>query len=1093
MQQFIKYFDIIKSHDLDKITEHSLRPALYELLETIAKELNPKIKIVHEHKREGKFGAPDFKVFETDNIIGYIENKKIDEALDKILKSDQIKKYKELSNNLLLTNYLDWIWLKNGEIQQRETLCFMSDFDNKNSKLDISKAKAIKDLINNYFSTAPQGISEPKLLAHSLATRAKILKDFLFDELEIQENSETRQKLKGLYHTFKDFIFNDLTISEFADAFAQTLTYGLFLAKLNADTQNVNLYNVNKYIPTSFQLIKELVDFLKELDNEEYKNTRWIVEEILTVMNTLDLRAINEKLSYNKFSIPNSQFLINKDPYVYFYEDFLAAYDQKLRKSKGVYYTPPPVVNFIVRAINQILVAKFNIKVGLADDKRVTVLDFATGTGTFLVEILQQIFDTIQNSAKRELIVKEHILKNIYGFEYLIAPYTIAHLKLSQFLRDNNYKLTDKERFQVFLTNTLEPIDPQMKIPLLPALTQESKDAQEVKDKPILVITGNPPYSISSANKSNEILKLLKDYKTGLNEQKINLDDDYIKFIRFAHKKIELSTEGIIAVITNNSYLDGATHRKMREKIYHDFDIIYILNLHGNSLKKEGDENVFDIRVGVAISIFVKTKNPLQEKQVYYFSTKENEIIKREDKYSYLLNNNIDDLNWKKLIPQSPNFWFVHKDLDFELEYDTFWSVKDIFRIINSGVKTDRDDLFVDMSKDILTERIKNLFTLRYDEQFEKEYNVRNSSSYNLIERIRKNKFNENSIKEINYRLFDKRFIYYEIGITSRPAETVMQHFIEKKNLGFLFSRQVVGETWQHAFVTDSITECTSLSGKTREMTYVIPLHLNNKTKLYDKSEFEKVNNYFLKIQQMVEDLKNEIGEPKNDYEKKILEEAQTNLEEAQTNLEFAKKIFSSKNSKLQLFEDTNDWIPNFKPEFQEFIKHQFNTQMIPDRIFHYIYAILHSPTYRSKYAEFLKTDFPKIPFTADIQLFTQLAELGENLKNAHLFEAEILEKISINKTTGAFKGQGNYTIEKIQFAENKLYINNGQYFDNVSENSYNFQIGGYQVLSKYLKDSKELVLTLKDIEKIENIIRVLNFTVEQMNTIDILFNNLKL
>ena len=246
----------------------------------------------------------------------------------------------------------------------------------------------------------------------------------------------------------------------------------MFLAKLNADTQNVNLYNVNKYIPTSFQLIKELVDFLKELETEEYKNTRWIVEEILTVMNTLDLFEIKKNLSYNKqLTTLNSSLLTHKDPYVYFYEDFLAAYDQKLRKSKGVYYTPPPVVNFIVRAINQILVDKFNIKVGLADDKRVTVLDFATGTGTFLVEILQQIFDTIQNSAKRELIVKEHILKNIYGFEYLIAPYTIAHLKLSQFLRDNNYKLTDKERFQVFLTNTLEPIDPQMKIPLLPALT----------------------------------------------------------------------------------------------------------------------------------------------------------------------------------------------------------------------------------------------------------------------------------------------------------------------------------------------------------------------------------------------------------------------------------------------------------------------------------------------------------------------------------------------------------------------------------------------------------------------------------------------
>jgi len=360
-----------------------------------------------------------------------------------------------------------------------------------------------------------------------------------------------------------------------------------------------------------------------------------------------------------------------------------------------------------------------------------------------------------------------------------------------------------------------------------------------------------------------------------------------------------------------------------------------------------------------------------------------------------------------------------------------------------------------------------------------------------LIERIRRNKFNERSIKEINYRLFDKRYIYYEIGITSRPAEIITQHFIEKNNIGLVFSRQVVSTTWQHTFITDIITERTYLSGKTRETSYIAPLYLNNKTKLYEKGEFEKANNYFLKIQQMVDDLKDEIGEPKNEYEKRILEEAQTNIEEAQTNFENTKSIFEKKGNKLQLFDEKYDWIPNFSTKFSSFIDEKYTNEFAPEQIFYYIYAILHSPTYRTKYAEFLKTDFPKIPFTSNLQDFKNLTDLGKQLADAHLFEPEIISKISINNKSGEFKGAGNYTIEKIQFAENKLFINNGQYFDNVSEIVYNFQIGGYQVLNKYLKDCKEWVLKLSDIEKIENIIRVLEFTIDTMNNIDKLFNNL--
>jgi type I restriction-modification system DNA methylase subunit len=585
MVDFEKYFKSLQSQKIDVITEHSHRPALKELLESIA---GPKIKILHEPKREGKFGSPDFKVTQFESIIGYVENKKIEENLDKTLKSDQIKKYKSLSDNILITNYIDWIWIKDGKIQKREALCFLTDIENKRTRIDQSKVESVHALIKAFFSQAPKEIGDAKKLAGALAIRAKLLKDFLLDELRSQEQEHTEGRLYQLYETFKNFVFQELTVDEFADAFAQNLVYGLFLAKLNADAHSINLYNAKKYIPSSFELIKELVNFLDELDKEEYTETRWIVEEVLTIMNNLDLRAIQDTLSFNKKRKDSDELTI-KDPYVYFYEDFLAAYDKKLKKTKGVYYTPPPVVNFIVRAIDDILIDTFKIKDGLADRNKVTVLDFATGTGTFLLEVLQQIFEKLpKDSGRKDLIIKEHILKNLFGFEYLIAPYTIAHLKLSQFLKDNGYNLQPKERLQIYLTNTLEPIPLQIKIPLLPALTEESKQAQAIKDKSILVITGNPPYSYVSKNNGTWIKGKIEDYRfvDGVKFKEQNpkgLQDDYVKFIRFAQDKMDSVKEGVVGIITNHRFLTNPTFRGMRQSLMTTFDQIYLIDLHGSN------------------------------------------------------------------------------------------------------------------------------------------------------------------------------------------------------------------------------------------------------------------------------------------------------------------------------------------------------------------------------------------------------------------------------------------------------------------------------------------------------------------------------
>jgi len=707
MTAFEKYFKSLQSQKISDITEHSHRPALKGLIESL---VGAKVKVLHEPKHEGKFGSTDFKITHTESIIGYIENKKIEENLDKTIKSEQVKKYQQLSDNILLTNYIDWIWIKGGEIQKRETLCFLTDMESKKAKLDKAKVTAVENLIKSFLSQAPKEIADAKKLAEELAIRAKLLKDFLLEELKRQEREHTEGRLYQLYETFKTFGFHELTVSEFSDAFSQNLVYGLFLAKLNADVKQVNLNNAWDYIPSTFELIKELVDFLKELKRDEYRETKWIVEEILTIMNNLDLRAIQDSLSFTKRR-KDSDGIAIKDPYVYFYEDFLTAYDKDLREKKGVYYTPPPVVNFIVRGISDIIKSKFGIKEGFADRKKITILDFATGTGTFLVEILQQIFEPLpNNSAKKELLIKEHVLKNIFGFEYLISPYTIAHLKLSQFLKDHGYKLQPIERLQILLTNTLEPIDIQSRIPFLPALTEESKQAQKVKDQPILIITGNPPYLGLSKNNGEWISNLINTYKyvdgKHFGEKKHWLNDDYVKFIRFAQDKMDKVQEGIVGMITNHSFIDNPTFRGMRQSLMTTFNQIYILDLHGDSDKKEKnpaggkDENVFDIKKGVAISIFVK--KPGLEKKIYhseFWGT-------RKEKYLQCLESNIDEIEWNELEPNTPHYLFKGVNSKLQKKFNHFKSIKDIFIKGTAGIVTGRDKLNISFTPEEAWEKI---------------------------------------------------------------------------------------------------------------------------------------------------------------------------------------------------------------------------------------------------------------------------------------------------------------------------------------------------------------------------------------------------
>jgi Type ISP C-terminal specificity domain/N-6 DNA Methylase len=1019
-----------------------LRPALDHLLNALVK--GQKIKVIHEPKRDetGK-GAPDFKFKTNDErILGYLENKKTTENLDQILKSEQIAKYKQLSGNLILTNYLEWLWLKDGAITKRETLCYLSDVGYPKARFDPDKAAKVAALIAAFLSTPPQGLGRAKDLALALALRCHDLRDFLTAELIRQEREHQQGKLFGLFGVFKRDVFHELDLAGFADAFAQMLGYGLFLARLNSGNGSpVSLMNAKHYIPTNFELIRELVDFLDELDQAEYRDIKWLIEEILSIMNNLDLAALREDMAFSKrqgrlfAQTEEERLLFAQDPYVYFYEGFLKAYDKDMRKSRGVYYTPPPVVNFIVRAVNNILQSTFGIQTGLADRHRVTVLDFATGTGTFLLEVLQQILESTSEGV-RDLVIREHALKNLYGFEYLIAPYTIAHLKLSQFLHDQKFVMQPQERLQIYLTNTLEPIEPQQNW-LLPALSKEVELAQGVKNKPILVITGNPPYSGHSLNKGQWITGLIESYKQvdgrPLGEKNPKwLQDDYVKFIRFAQWKMEQVEAGVVGIITNHSFLDNPTFRGMRQSLMRTFNRIYVLDLHGNRKKKETapdggkDENVFDIEQGVCISIFVRRRD--LERKIYHADL----WGKRQEKYRACLETDFEDVAWVEVQPNSPFYLFIPQDQSKREKYEQGWKITDIFFQNAVGICSKKDEVVFQYTKDELLRVVKDFFN-RGEEEIRAQYKTGIDSRDWKVKSAKENVImfgvDEKYLQPVLYRPFDVRFTYYtdkSRGFLAYPVYQLQRHMLSAKNVGLIFSRNVeIKRGWEHVHCSDLPINLHTVSLK--EGNYIAPLYL------YNVAGNNKPN-------------------------------------QNQNNHLFVEEMQAQYNERRE----------NFAPKFRAFLDLKYGHHYDPEAILGYIYAVLHSPAYRRQYAEFLKIDFPRIPFVADRQTFEKLSALGWTLVQAHLLK-EIPAEPQVEIT------KGSDLVEKPGYnaREQRLYINPQQYFAPVPADVWNFHIGGYQVLDKYLKSRQGRQLSLDEIENIMNVIKVLRFTIDQMQKID--------
>ncbi|WP_024654257.1 type ISP restriction/modification enzyme [Borrelia persica] len=1051
---FKKYLFDLKETSKDEKTEHTDRTKLENLLNTL--KPNSNIIIQHEPKRNKEgFGSPDYLIKTNESIVGYIEVKKIDQNLDDILKSTQIQKYKELSNNIILTNYIEFIWIRNKEITLKEILISREDLKKLNPELENEKVNSVTKIINEFFFTTPEKIKNTEELTSLLAYRTRTLKEMielnlksiLKDDKQDKNNKEKLEfkesnALTVAYDVLIETIYGyNLLISEFADSIAQVITYGLFIARLNnKENIKINFNNVREFIPDNFSLIQNILDLIKDIGkNKKYFNLKWILDEIISIVNNIDTEFI-----FNRFSFTSTN-TSSKDPYLYFYEDFLAKYDPSLRKSKGVYYTPHSVVSFITRSLNEVLKRKFGLNKGFAVRDKVTVLDFAVGTGTFLLEVIKTILKEIpKGSGKQEDYIKLHILKNLYGFEYLMAPYVISHLKLSEYLKeicniDFNSKNT---KLQIFLTNTLDKkiitdqkyLNPFFET-LFSPISKENKLANEVKEKSILVILGNPPYSVVSKNKSDYISKLMEEYKQingkSIKEKSMaSLNDDYVKFIRFSEDRFENNEEGVIGIITNNGYLDNVTFRGMRYHLLKTFDEIYIINLHGSSRKKEKtntgetDENVFDIQTGVAISIFIKYKDVSKKNalaNVYYNSIKG----KREEKYEFLDKNTIFSSDIEKLEYKPPYYFFIKKNFKTENIYSKGKSLVDIFTIKSTGVETQKDRIAIDYTEEKLLDKLKNLVKLSKQDARSKYGTEKDSTEWNLEkvqEFLKSTNISSDYVKKISYKPFDNRYVYYSKskGIIGRPKYQTMKHILEiKDNIGLVITRLLSTDSFCHAFISSILVNRDCICSKS----YVFPLYIKE-----DRGMFE--------------DIKKE----------------------------------------------------NFEYQFRNFINNKYSKEFKAEKILGYIYAVLYSNIYRTKFYEHLKIDYPKIIFVDDIKVFETLSNLGSDLIKVHLLKVIPNLDSNIGKHIVDEDKNQNKIIEKVFYKKdkNELYYNKTSRFINVSLEEYEYMIGSYQVLKSYLKYRKGRKLELDEVEYIEKVIKILHYTIKKQKEVDDIISNLK-
>jgi len=1070
--------------------EHSYRGDLQNLLESIATD----VLVTNEPARVA-CGAPDYIITKRNIPVGYIEAKDIGADLNNKAYKEQFDRYRKSLNNLIITDYMTFQLFRDdvfvtsisiGQIQGNKIIGKPENYS------------GFTALIKDFCTHVGQTIKSSKKLAEMMAGKARLLanvieKALLPGDTVDEVNEPNNNTLHEQYESFQKILIHDITEKAFADIYAQTIAYGMFAARLHdTSLDSFTRQEAAVLIPKSNPFLRKLFQYVAgyDLDNR----IQWIVDDLADIF-----RATNVAELLKDFGKATQQH----DPIIHFYETFLSEYDPALRKSRGVWYTPEPVVKFIVRAVDDILKTEFGLPQGIADTTKtkikidvqgkkieqevhkVQILDPAAGTGTFLAEVVKHIYKQFEGQQGIwNNYVEEHLIPRLNGFEILMASYAMAHLKLDLLLTETGYKSTKDQRFRVYLTNSLEEHHPDTGTLFANWLSTEANEANHIKrDTPVMVVLGNPPYSVSSSNKSEWIEKLTADYKKDLNERNIQpLSDDYIKFIRFGQHFIEKNGSGVLAYISNNSFIDGLIHRQMRKHLLEGFDKIYILDLHGNSKKKETapggstDQNVFDIMQGVSINLFVKTgkKNANKLGEVFHY----NLFGKREWKYDFLIENTLKSLTWNTLGNKQPNYYFTNKNFDGENVYQKWFKIDELFKVNSTGIKTHRDHFVIDFSRDSLVKRITEFYDNNIDEiTIAKKFDLKNNSDWTISTARQLGPFNSNRITLIDYRPFDKRFCYYERSLIDRGREKVMRHFLQGENIGLSALRQSrnleQGTFWMNKSIVgkDAIS---SLDTCTTFPLYIFPE--TNGQQTIERSTDRTPNLNPAIVNQIAEKLGLTFTS-----EKTSPASGATSPTPPKEGLALA---------------SLNDLTPPNLPKGEAFggsgtlggpsfggvgeVAREVAGEFAPIDILDYIYAVLHSPTYREKYKEFLKIDFPRVPYPKDVETFWQLVKLGGELRQIHLLESPIVER---RITT--YPQAGSNLVDKLRFENGKVWINAMQYFDNVPQVAWDFYIGGYQPAQKWLKDRKGRNLSFEDILHYQKIIVALAETDRLMKEID--------
>ncbi|GAB3242779.1 type ISP restriction/modification enzyme [Psychrobacter pacificensis] len=1044
-------------------SEHTFRKDLEDLINNLV----PDVMVTNEPSQVTDCGNPDFLISKKEIPIGFIEAKDVGKDLSSKLYKEQFDRYKAALDNLIITDYLRFEFYVNGE--RVHQVC-VGELIAGTVKTHDSEFKRLAELLRDFCVYVGQTIKSAQRLAVLMAGKARLLEHTLYQALISDEHSDDNSDLRAQFETFKGVLIHDLTPADFADIYAQTLAYGMFAARLHDDTLDTfSRQEAAELIPKTNPFLRKLFSHVAGIDIDPRIKTT--VDNLADVFRATDVAAILKNFGKTTQT---------QDPIIHFYETFLAEYNPKLRKQRGVWYTPEPVVKFIVRAVDDILKSEFDLADGIADTSKieiekqtqtpdsrtktgykmvkelvhkVQILDPATGTGTFLAAIIQHIFHSqFENMGGIwSSYVEQDLLPRLHGFELLMASYAMAHLKLDMLLTDTGYEPIKPKRMQVYLTNSLEEHNPDTGTLFAGWLSAEANEANAVKrDAPVMVVMGNPPYSGISANNNKWISDLIEDYKyvdgEHFNERKHWLNDDYVKFIRYGQNFIEKNGEGILAFINPHGFLDNPTFRGMRWNLLNTFDKIYTIDLHGNSLRQEKcldgskDENVFDIQQGVAITVFVKSGKKTNSAlgKVYHYDL----YGKRDEKYEFLSNKLLNEVGFKEVTYDTPYYFFNPKSFGGKESYDEFINLDKLFRIYTSGIVTMGDNFILSDSETELNNRLENF--LKNDvtsEQFRKEFKLgKNYPDWLINNKVKISNSDLTPVK-IAFRPFDNKFTIYSEHLLWRRRESVLSNMLYDDNYALLTGKQNKSDTIDSFFITNTISE-TKCAERTIQ-SYSFPLYLY----------------------------------PEQDTQTELLESKETRTPNLDPEIvaDIAKAI------KLTFTNEKSNEAGTFAPI----------------DILDYIYAVLHSPTYRETYKEFLKIDFPRVPYPSDADTFWKLVALGGQLRQIHLLDspklATQIKALSLGYPIGGdnavtrkmTKTSVGFEPDEADSSIGKVWLNDTQYFTNVPLVAWEFYIGGYQPAQKWLKDRRERKLDHHDIKHYLNIIASLSLTNELMQQID--------